>query len=80
MDSYHGVHATFEATGRFGSAGSGSQCASVSVRVERLPVARPGPAAASQAALDSAADAPISSAINCDGTRGPAWIQVPPGP
>ena len=21
----------------------------------------------------------ISSAINCDGTRGPAWIQVPPG-
>jgi len=42
----------------------------------------PGPAAASSSKFSgcsSAAEAPISSAINCDGTRGPALLQVPPG-
>ena len=40
----------------------------------------PGPRASRGfSGCSSAADAPISSAIKCDGTRGPAWIQVPPG-
>jgi hypothetical protein len=81
-----GVHATFEATGRFGSAWSGSQCASLSVRVAAsLSGPGPGPAAASQAVPArqmhrSQVPSSVMARAGRRGSRCPRDTEAPHGP